>query len=216
MEWLDYDGRPLTDYDRNNAAFSETCLAESEIRRAEALRPTYLPAAFVSPLERAMPHVGVQIRAVRHLIAHDRNSDPEFMCATAQQIGAYLNLPVIAYGHPDGCVIPDNMPTSWRGDATGHLARELGSLKSCRLMLGPDSGWTDLMAWLGIPVLLERLNFPYAFEDLRDGFQPRIALIDRAVPIEPQIEKLLNAEHCLPHCDPRKSGFAKAKFPWDY
>jgi len=35
-----------------------------------------------------------------------RNSDPEWMAATAQAIGAHLGLPVIAYGHPDGCVIP--------------------------------------------------------------------------------------------------------------
>ena len=39
LDWLDYDGRPLTDYDRNIFAFSETCVAETDIRRSEGLKP---------------------------------------------------------------------------------------------------------------------------------------------------------------------------------
>lgn len=217
IEWLDYDGRPLTDYDRNIFAFSETCLAETELRRSEGLRPTYRPFAFENPPEPIEPHVGFQIRAVKQL-ARLRNSDPDWMCATADAIGAHLGLPVIAYGHPDGCVIPEGRRTTWKPElgTEGHLARELGYLSSCRLMLGPDSGWSDLMAWLGIPVLLEMLRFPAAFEELRDSFQPRIALVDRTAPLEPQIDALLACETCLPFVDPRKRGTYKAMFPWDY
>lgn len=217
LDWLDYDGRPLTDYDRNIFAFTETCVAETDIRRAEALRPSYLPPAFVTPPAPMEPHVGFQIRAMKQL-ERKRNSDPEWMAATAQAIGAHLGLPVIAYGHPDGCVIPEGARTTWRAEAggKGHLARELGYLKSCKLMLAPDSGWTDLMAWLGVPVLLEMLFFPIAFEDLRDSFRPRIGLVDRAAPIGPQVDAVLAADTCLPTTDPRKSGLAKAMFPWDY
>ena len=218
LEWLDYDGRPLTDYDRNVLAFSETCVAESDIRRAESLRPGYLPEAFENPPEPAPAHVGLQIRAFKGPIARDRNSDPAWMCETAKAIGAHLNLPVIAYGHPGGCIIPSDMHTTWREDVgdRGHLARELGFLKSCRLMLGPDSGWSDLMAWLGVPVLLEKLPNPIVFESMRDTFQPRIALVDRSAPLGPQIDALLASRHCLPAADPRKSGTSKALFPWDY
>ena len=217
LDWLDHDGRPLTDYDRNTFAFSETCVAESELRRSEALRPTYLPAAFETPPEPMAPHVGFQIRATKQL-SRERNSDVAWMCEIATAIGGYLGLPVVAYGHADGCVIPPGFQATWRPETggEGHLARELGYLKSCRLMLGPDSGWTDLMAWLGIPVLLEKLRFPMAFEDLRDSFRPRIALVDRDLPIGPQIDAILAADSCLPFEDPRKGGLSKALFPWEY
>jgi hypothetical protein len=217
LDWLDYEGRPLTDYDRNIFAFTETCVAETDIRRAEALRPSYRPPAFETPPEPMAPHVGFQVRAVK-MLDRQRNSDADWMAATAEAIGAHLGLPVIAYGHPDGCIIPEGVRTTWRveDEGRGHLARELGYLKTCRLMLGPDSGWTDLMAWLGVPVLLEMLRTPVAFEDLRDSFQPRIALVDRAAPLAPQIDALLAADHALPNIDPRKGGLAKALFPWDY
>lgn len=217
LEWLDYDGRPLTDYDRNIFAFTETSIAESALRLAEALRPSYLPAAFESPPEPWPAHVGFQVRAVKQL-DRKRNSDPDWMAATAQAIGAHLGLPVLAYGRPDGCVIPEGVDTTWRDSdgGRGHLARELGYLKSCRLMLAPDSGWTDLMAWLGVPVLLEMLVSPVTFEGLRDSFQPRIALLDRDGPLAPQVDALLASDTCLPYPDPRKGGVAKALFPWDY
>ena len=193
LEWLDYDGRPLTDYDRNVPRVQRDCVAETYIRRVGIASPSYLPAAFVNPPEPMPAHVGLQIRAFKGPIARDRNSDPEWMCETAKAIGAYLNLPVIAYGHPGGCIIPSDMHTTWREaeGGRGHLARELGYLKSCRIMLGPDSGWSDLMAWLGVPVLLEKLPNPIVFESLRDSFQPRIALADRTAPLGPQIDALL-------------------------
>jgi hypothetical protein len=72
------------------------------------------------------------------------------------------------------------------------------------------------MAWLGVPVLLEKLPNPIVFESLRDSFQPRIALADRTAPLGPQIDALLTSLHCLPAVDPRKSGISKALFPWDY
>lgn len=217
LDWLDYDGRPLTDYDRNIFAFSETCIAETEIRRSEGLRPSYLPAAFETPVEPIGPHVGFQVRAVKHL-SLKRNSDPDWMAQTATAIGAHLGLPVIAYGRPDGCIIPPGVETTWReaDGGRGHLERELGYLKSCRIMLAPDSGWADLMAWVGVPVLLEMLRFPMAFEDLRDSFDPRIALVDREQPLEPQIDAVLACEHSLPAVDPRKGGTFKALFPWEY
>jgi hypothetical protein len=218
MDWLDYDGRPVTDYDRNIFSFTETCVAETYLRRAESLRPSYRPHAFEHPLEARPPHVGVQSRAVRNLVVQHRNSDPDWMVATAKAIGAHLDLPVLAYGHPGGCIIPDSLDSSWdqaRG-ADQHLARELGYLKSCRLMLAPDSGWCDLMSWLGIPVLLELIHNPIAFEGLRDTFQPRIVLVDRNAELGPQIDALLTGPSRLPFVDPRKSGVAKFTFPWDY
>lgn len=217
LEWLDHQGRPLNEYDRKIFAFTETCIAESYLRRSEGLKPTYLPPAFEAPPEPMAPHVGVQIRAVKHL-SRERNSNPDWMSETARAIGDHLGLPVLVYGRPDGCVIPDGFETTWReaDGGQGHLARELGYLRSCRLMLAPDSGWTDLMAWLGVPVLLEMLRMPLAFEELRDTFQPRIAMIERDQPLGPQIDAILATDFALPMEDPRKGGDFKAIFPWDY
>jgi hypothetical protein len=217
LDWFDYDGRPLTDYDRDVFAIAKSSAAETDYRLAEALRPSYLPPAYERPPEPMIPHVGFQVRAVKDM-HQKRNSDAAFMAETAKAIGAHLNLPVVAYGHPDGCEIPTGVTTTWRGDGSdrGHLARELGYLKSCKLMLAPDSGWTDLMAWLGVPVLLELLRHPATFESLRDTFQPRIRLLDREAPLGPQVDALLAGGTCLPFEDPKKSGTGKALFPWEY
>ncbi len=217
LDWLDHDGRPVTEYDRDALSFQPTSKGNIDYRLAESLRPSYLPHAFEHPVEPAPSHVGFQMRAVNNGVVQYRNSDPAWMCATAQAIGAHLGLPVMAYGHQDGCVIPSEFQATWdpaRG-AEGHLARELGYLKSCRLMLSPDSGWADLMAWLGVPVLLEMLLSPIVFDSMRDSFQPRFALVDRTAPIGPQVDALLASGPCLPTTDPRKSGTAKAFFPWE-
>ena len=217
MEWLDYDGRPLTDYDRDILSFQNGSRGITEYRLAESLRPSYLPAAFETPIEPMAPHVGFQVRKISNGYIQQRNSDPDWMCVTAKALGEHLGLPVVAYGHQDGCAIPEGFRTSWdeaRG-AEGHLARELGYLKSCRVMLAPDSGWTDLMAWLGVPVLLEMLVITSVFDGLRDTFQPRIALVDRDSPLGPQIDALLAADFSLPGHDPRKGGLSKVSFPWE-
>jgi hypothetical protein len=217
LEWLDHDGRPLNDYDREALSFQNGSQGVTEYRLAESLRPSYRPTAFETPVEPMAPHVGFQVRKVSNGFIQQRNSDMDWMCETARAIGQHLGLPVVAYGHLDGCVIPEGFTTSWdeaRG-ADGHLARELGYLKSCRVMLAPDSGWTDLMAWLGVPVLLEMLVIPSVFDGMRDTFQPRIALVDRDRPIGAQVDALLAADFSLPGGDLRKTGLAKASFPWE-
>ena len=217
MEWLDHDGRPLTDYDKEILSFQNGSKGVTEYRLAESLRPSYRPAAFETPAEPMAPHVGFQVRKITNGFVQQRNSDLDWMSATAKAVGEHLGLPVVAYGHQDGCVIPEGFRITWddaRG-ADGHLARELGYLKSCRVMLAPDSGWTDLMAWLGVPVLLEMLVMANVFDGLRDTFQPRIALVDREAPLGQQVDDLLAADFSLPGHDHRKTGLAKASFPWE-
>jgi len=217
LDWFDYDGRPITDYDRDVFSFQGGSFGNIYYRNSDSLRPTYRPAAFEHPLEPMAPHVGVQIRALSNGMEQPRNSDPNWMCATAAAIGVHLDLPVLAYGHKDGCVLPPALPHTWREveGEQGHLARELGYLKSCCLMLAPDSGWADLMAWLGVPTLLEMLVSDKALDGLRDTFQPRIAVIDRDRPLKPQVDALLADAFSLPTTDPLKSGLAKALFPWE-
>lgn len=216
LEWFDYKGRPLTDYDRDTLGFSPTAVGTLEYRLASALRPSYLPAPFLDPPEPMRPHVGVQMRAVKSHIPQPRNSNPAYMIRTAQAIGEHLGLPVLAYGHPEGCHIPEELDRTWgKGPPESHFARELGFLASCKLMLAPDSGWADLMAWLGVPTLLERLVVPTAYESLRHAFAPRLAVIDRDARLAPQIDALLSAEMSLPALAPDDLEAAKRFFPWE-
>ncbi len=216
LEWFDYPGRRITNYDRGELSFNRTSFGNVDYNLAEALRPSYKPHAFENPIEPMEAHVGFQMRAVKNGVLQHRNSDPAWMCATARAIGEHLGLPVIAYGHPGGCVIPDDFATTWKpGREDGHLARELGYLKSCRIMLAPDSGWADLMAWLEIPIMLEMLFTANAFDTLKENFRPRMALVDRDAPIGPQVDDLLNGRNLLPLGEVSSQVGAKVLFPWD-
>jgi hypothetical protein len=73
------------------------------------------------------------------------------------------------------------------------LNAELAFLKKCKLMISPDSGWTDLMGWLRVPVLLEGLQFPWGFESLRP-FRPKILLAEEDKGVAETISILCNAD----------------------
>lgn len=198
LDWFHYEDRQITDFDRRMLSFSPTSLGNCEYHLAIALKPSFLPPTFENPPEPIHSHVGVQIRNVRNTVEQPRNSNTAWMLQTAKDIADYLGLDIMVYGHPNGCHIPTDVRTSWDANYQGdHLARELGYLKSCRIMLAPDSGWTDLMAWLGIPTLLEQIKVPFIFEPLRDNFAPRIDLVDRHRPIAEQVNALLSAEGCV-------------------
>lgn len=216
VEWFCFKGRPVTEYDHETLSFSATTVGNVHYRLAAALRPGYLPDDFLTPREPAPSHVGVQIRNVVNTVNQPRNSDPEWMLKTAAELARHFGVDLLVYGHPDGCVIPSGYRTSWDPSRPGnHLERELGYLKSCRMMLSPDSGWTDLMAWLGIPVLLEKKPVdPKVYEPLRYGFRPKIQVVDRSNPIGVQADALLaSMQTVLPEgIDPRPD--PTPMFPW--
>lgn len=171
------------------------------IAQRPVLRPTYQPAAFLAPDGPQKPHVGVQLRAMAKTGKHpgggaSRDSDPAFVLPLAERAAAHLGLPIIVYGRPEGNILPEGYEHSY-APGIDLLDKELQMLSACRLMFAPDSGWADLMAWLRVPTLLEGSAYSGHFDDLID-FRPRIALIDRAGPIEPQIVALLAAETHVP------------------
>jgi hypothetical protein len=158
----------------------------------------------------------VQIRNVTNSVVQVRNSDPDQMLDAAGKIATHLGLDLIVYGHPDGCVIPSGYRTTW--DAArpdGHLARELGYLNSCRIMLSPNSGWADLMAWLQIPTLLEFCNGKGDFEPLRACFKPKLGVIDWTQPLGPQADAMLAATGCILPDAPIGQSVAPDIFPWE-
>lgn len=214
LEWFHYEGRMISEYDRMVLSFSPTSVGNAVYRLGATLRPSFLPPAFENPPEPRAAHVGVQIRNVHNGVEQPRNSDGEWMLRTADAVGAHLGLPVLVYGHLDGCLIPEGRESSWQpGYGGDHMARELGYLKSCKLMLSPDSGWADLMAWLEIPTLLEKDT--EAFSQLRENFRPRIRAIDRAQPLGPQIDALLACEIALPASSCAYDDSLAKTFPWE-
>lgn len=216
LEWFHSDDRKLLSHDRFQLSFMGSAVGNMEYHCGVALPPSFLPPTYVSPPESVPAHVGVQLRKVVNAVRQERNSDPEWMLKAAGEIAAHLGLELLVYGHPEGCTIPDGYRTTWDAErADGHLARELGYLKSCRIMLSPNSGWADLMAWLQIPTLLEMCEMPGTFEPLRECFKPRLRVVDRNEPLGPQAEALIAATECiLP--DEHMHHFVDARmFPWE-
>ncbi|MGE5475139.1 MAG: hypothetical protein ACM3Q1_00650, partial [Bacteroidales bacterium] len=106
----------------------------------------------------------------------DRNSDPVRMGHLAALASRLLNLPVLVYGKPSDQPL-GNYPRTFEllPAGTPQMNAEMVFLHACKLMISPDSGWADLMGWLRVPTLLERVQFPWGFEALRP-FGARMAL----------------------------------------
>jgi hypothetical protein len=219
LDWFHSGNRWISNYDRYVLSFESTTRGNFEYHHCAALRPGFLPPAFENPPESVPPHVGVQMRNMpEHTTQHMRNSDPQWMLATAKEIADHLDLDLLVYGHPNGCVIPEEgYKTTWNpARPDKHLARELGYLKSCRLMLSPDSGLADLMAWLEIPTLLEKVLHPGEFTCLAAGFRPKLRAVDRIRPIGAQADELLAVEGCvLPDDKPPPDYIDPRRFPWE-
>lgn len=162
---------------------------------AVALAPSYKPSVFLNPSYRSYPHVGVQIRQMPFHAG--RNSDVSFMVETVEKIAAYMDLPILVYGHPNGTYRPEGMPNT-ADAANGDLLRyELSMLSECKLMLSPESGWSDLMCWLQIPTFLEKLGRPHEFT-ANKVFKPRLMLINRDELISHQVDRLLAEKEHVP------------------
>jgi hypothetical protein len=157
-----------------------------------ATTPSYLPELFVHPSFDFYPHIGIQLRNVPNNPA--RNSDAERMGRLAAVAAQVLNLPVLVYGRPIDYALPGYIRTiDCLPPEMPQLSAELVFLKSCKLMISPDSGWADLMGWLRVPTLLERQQFPWGFEALRP-FRPKILVADEKRGIAETISILCNSD----------------------
>jgi hypothetical protein len=138
--------------------------------------PSYKPVSFLNQTDYP-DHIGVQLR--NRAVCSFRNSDPVKMSNVAKLVSEYLGLPVILYGaHLGNFTLPGVM-TSLDVIKQPHedtFAEELSLLSKCKIMIGPDSGWTDLMGWLQVPTILERQAYRWGFQGL-EPFSPKIALL---------------------------------------
>lgn len=167
-----------------------------------ALAPSFKPVSYTYPKIITQPHIGLQIRNLpKNPI---RNSNTNLMIGLAELASNLSGLPILVYGKdedilPKGCQFSrDLIP-----DLNNQLDGELNLLSSCKLMIAPDSGWTDLMCWLGIPTLLEQQYFAWGYEALRPFSPKLLACGATAAENELQIIKLLNStQHDLLLPDP--------------
>jgi hypothetical protein len=190
--------RPLTPWDHLlTTAFSAQ--PEQLCGGTIALAPSYKPAAFTHPTVRTYPHVGVQFRALPY--NSGRNSDVPTVLADATATAARLGLPLLVYGHPAGTARPEGLVSTHDLAGDDLLRFELGMLRECRVMFSPESGWCDLMCWLQVPTVLERLGRPQCFTCM-DVFHPRVILRDRDEAVEAQVDRLLAAPEMLPSAPP--------------
>jgi hypothetical protein len=186
--------RPWTRWDRDLVGVSTEFDNDDPWKHGDVMPPTYLPPAFdCASSENIYPdHVGVQMRSVSFSL-DPRNSSVEEVLADARTTAAHLRLPLLVYGHPGGSVLPDGMVTTASLADASLLTRELGYLRSCRLMFAPNSGWADLMCWLRVPSLLEERGDRSVF-GMMAPFRPRLLLRDRSVPVLTQVDALLHGE----------------------
>lgn len=184
--------RSWTRWDRDLTTVSTPFAVHHMWAYADVRPPGYLPPAFTSqnPASRYDEHVGVQFRAVSWN-PDGRNSDVSIVLAEAHAAARHLSLPLLVYGTADGCSLPERTITTTSLSGGHALARELGYLRSCRVMLAPHSGWADLMCWLRVPVLVEHAE-PHAVFEMMAPFRPRILLRQPEAPVEDQIDQLMD------------------------
>ncbi len=191
-------GRPWTLWDRALTTVLTDFSPHEMWAYGSVLPPTNLPPAFVSESsDWTYPdHVGVQLRAVTWN-PDGRNSDVGAVMADAQAVAKHLSLPVLVYGEPEGCTLPDGTRTTASLGNGRLLSRELGYLRTCRVMMAPNSGWADLMCWLRVPVLIERTE-PLSVLDMMAAFGPRMLVRQSELPAEAQVDALLRGETAFP------------------
>jgi hypothetical protein len=186
--------RPWTRWDQDLVHVSTDFFSQRPWVHGDVIPPTYLPPAFASRgTEAAYPdHIGLQMRSVTFSL-DPRNSRVEHVLADARVMAEHAGLPLLVYGQRSGCVLPDGMVTTTSLGDSSLLARELGYLRTCRIMLAPNSGWADLMCWLGVPVLVEERGDRHVF-DMMAPFRPRLLLRRRAISAQTQMEALLGGD----------------------
>ncbi len=173
---------------------------------ADVVPPSYLPPAYVNPnsLHRYEDHVGVQLRNLSTSL-EPRNSDVEAVVRDAEAVCQHLSLPLLVYGHPQGCFLPvGQVNTNSLGEGR-LLERELGYLRSCRLMLAPNSGWADLMCWLRVPTIVENSGATSVFAPM-EPFSPRMLVRSKEESAQSQAERALAGISMFDHLGRRTDG----------
>lgn len=149
--------RPVTLWDRWLTSLHTPWDDFSSQVTSSALVPSFLPENFCNGFSRVGPHIGVQLRKYGD---PSRNSNPAKVLPLVRRASQLLNVPVLVYGPDDGTFPIDGYPRTLSLVERGCtlLSTELSELSACKLMFAPDSGWADLMAWLTVPTIIEKVG----------------------------------------------------------
>ena len=199
--WFDRYASPQMRPTRWHSLFTESYANgcdEANYMGMMGVPPSYQPSAYTQARWPVFEHIGVQLRHMPWETS--RNSKVEAMATVIQALTKLLKLPVLIYGLATDSTIADYQRTlDIIPEGVSQLSAELSFLRRCRLMLSPDSGWTDLMGWLRVPTLLQEQAYAFGVENLR-LFKPKFALLPtQASELPAVVEQLLSlGEHdCL-------------------
>ena len=186
---IDRPGRPNTYWDEYLTR-PWSSIDTQYLSAYSGLRPSYKPADFLLGSPDTPAHIGVQFRRMDKWSIRD--SDVEIVEKFAEACAAFLGLPLLCYGEPNGCVFPKGIERALAHHPIGSsgLAGDLRCLSRCVVMISPDSGWADLMAWLQVPTILQKVHTPYTFYCARP-FEATLALYEPDASAEAQILKVL-------------------------
>jgi hypothetical protein len=189
--YIDRPGRPLTLFDKPLTSASHG-LSEFFFSSYHGLRPSYKPESFACGDPSAPSHIGVQFRRLAGKDEH-RNSDWQRHFPRLNQLAHETGLKLLVYGEPSGCEFPPDCSRASTHHPIGStgLAGDLTCLRSCRLMFSPDSGWTDLMAWLQVPSIVMQLHTDYTYLSAIP-FDPVIEVYDEKVPLLEQFTQCVS------------------------
>jgi tetratricopeptide (TPR) repeat protein len=195
---LENKDRPLTIWDQKLLSCTNSVNVNNEWTSFDryvrySIPASYKPYHFENPSYRVGEHIGIQLRNIvqQKYEPVQRNSDVEQALKYCKELSEHYSLPIIVYGHPNGTYQPDGYEkTSDNIPVSKLLEKELGYLRSCKLMLAPNSGWCDLMAWLQVPTLIEN-NVTFDYFSLLEDFSPTMGLINTSLPITKQADSLI-------------------------
>jgi hypothetical protein len=193
--YLDKPGRPLTLFDKSLTSASYG-LNDFFLSSYHGLKPSYKPESFVRGNPTCPSHIGVQFRRMAAKDEH-RNSDWQRYFPIIKQLANEIGLELLVYGEQLGCEFPPDCARASSYHALGStgLGGDLACLQNCKLMFSPDSGWTDLMAWLQVPSIVMKLHTDYTYLSLIP-FDPVIEIYDEKIPLLEQFNQCLSRKKC--------------------
>ena len=160
--FIDRPGRPLTYWD-NYLVRSWEGITVDYFSSFHGLLPSFKPPAFLKGFPECPLHIGVQFRRMDKY--SQRNTDVDAVRKFSEEVSHFLNLPLICYGEETGCIFPEGLQRAndLHPAGEGFLSGDLRCLSRCIVMISPDSGWADLMGWLQIPTILQKIYTPHSF-----------------------------------------------------
>lgn len=189
--YVDRPGRPLTHFDISLTSASQG-INEFFLSSYHGLRPSYKPELFTQGNSECPKHIGVQFRKLTVKDEH-RNSEWQKIFPELKKLACETELELLVYGEPLGCEFPPGCTpaTKFHPAGASGLGGDLACLQKCSVMFSPDSGWTDLMAWLQVPSIVMKLHTNYTYLSAIP-FSPIIEVYESELPLIEQYNRCLS------------------------